>query len=72
MFMWLDFISIYLFIVILVYVYLVTKMYYIGIDNIKNENTKDLNEISILIGIFFICVLMLPLVIIWIINKKIK
>ena len=63
---------IYLFIVILVYVYLVTKMYYIGIDNIKNENTKDLNEISILIGIFFICVLMLPLVIIWIINKKIK
>lgn len=65
-----DFISIYIFIVILVYIYLVTKMYYIGIDNIKNENTKDLNEISILIGIFFICVLMLPLVIFWIINKK--
>lgn len=65
-----DFISIYIFIVILVYVYLVTKMYYIGIDNIKNENTKDLNEISILIGIFFICVLMLPLVIFLIINKK--
>ena len=73
-----SFIHIYLTIGVLWYLIIVSLMYFVGIDNIKELMDKDgiknidLNEPMTHLILMFLCIAIWPFTIMWLINENTK